>query len=725
MRKTTANSDVEYDPQKEETVQVVFSAITVPASVAWGVAWGVVAWSSYALVEYVLCCIVPLLSAERGVFTRLNWTLTAWLFNSYWLLGAVAGGVCGGLLARLLGAASSSAQPARARLAGAISLYAAVILNFFLTMRLDHGMKAMLTADIGLICAAVWVVRRPGSRLVPWLRLPPLVAALFLLLPSWFGNEMDTTPEALLRRVEMILIAAGILVIARLLNRFHNWSPERHLASNLGLLAALIILASAVSGKNRALPPTPAHLAADPGLPPVVLVSFDTTRADHMSVYGYSRKTTPHLEEFARHATLFTDAVAASDWTLPSHASIFTGLYGSWHGAHGYAGDPIEIRPLPDTIPTLPGILRDRGMVTVGVAANKYFLAPEWGLGRGFQSFNVQTPVPILPLDRPYYLRYGIRRLLSCCVDTVGFDQQCRSAEAVNTDAISVIDDKAVGGRSSFFLFVNYMDAHMPYVASVPPGVPLPSGRGAPTFSQFVSITDDVLIRHAEFPEPQRRLAMERYDAGIAAEDAALENLLQWLKRRDLYDRALIIVTADHGEAFGEHRLIGHGVSTYEDQVHVPLFIKFPQQSTPRVVRGLVSHVDILPTVLQVLGIPNPPKVQGISLVNPSDLSNRTVFTESFPAQPWTREKLLLNRTERAVRNGPYKLIVSDRGKHELFDVERDPRELHNLTVLDIPQAAGLESEMREWLAMVPAQAAAKPANKEQMRRLKGLGYVR
>ena len=233
------------------------------------------------------------------------------------------------------------------------------------------------------------------------------------------------------------------------------------------------------------------------------------------------------------------------------------------------------------------------------------------------------------------------------------------------------------------------------------------------------------MIRHAEFPEPQRRLAMERYDAGIAAEDAALEDLLQWLKRRDLYDRALIIVTADHGEAFGEHKLIAHGVSTYEDQVHVPLFIKFPQQSTPRVVRGLVSHVDILPTVLDVLGIPNPPKVQGVSLRNSGDLSSRTVFTESFPVEPWTRQKLLLNRTERAVRSGPYKLIVSDRGKHELFDVERDPQELHNLTAIGQSQAAGLESEMREWLRTVPAQVAPKPANKDQMRRLEGLGYVR
>ena len=449
MYRTTANSDAGHDSQREETVQVVFSAITVPSSVASGVAWGVVAWSSYALVEYVLCCIVPLLSVERGVFTPLNWTLTALLFNAYWLLGALAGGICGTILARLPGPVSSSAHPGRARVAGAISLYAAVMLNFLLTMRLDHGMKAMLATDAGLICAAVWVLLRPGSRLVPWLRFPPLVAALLLLLPSWFGNEMIGTPEALRRRVEMIMIAACILVGARLLNRFRDWSPERHLASILGLLAFTILASAVSSGRNRVLPPIPAHFAADPGLPPVVLVSFDTTRADHMSAYGYSRKTTPHLEEFARHATLYTDAVAASDWTLPSHASMFTGLYGSWHGAHGYAGDPIDNRPLPETIPTLAGILRDRGMFTVGVAANKYFLAPEWGLGRGFQSFNVQTPVPILPPHCPYYLRHGIRRLLSCCVDTVAFDQQCRRAEAVNTDAMGVIEDKRVRGRSS------------------------------------------------------------------------------------------------------------------------------------------------------------------------------------------------------------------------------------------------------------------------------------
>ena len=598
------------------------------------------------------------------------------------------------------------------------------MLNFLSFPRLDHGGKLLVLMDSTLLCASGWLILRPASRLAPWLRIPPLAAAVMMVGPSWLANDLMGSTGVLLRRVFMLLLVGGILFGTRLLNRYRDWGPSSHLAGTLALLLVTVGASAMVSGRNRLLPPTPAHLAADPGLPPVVLVTFDTTRADHMSLYGYPRKTTPSLEDFARHATVYRDAVAASDWTLPSHGSIFTGTYPSWHGARSYAGDPPEIIPLQGTHRTLAEVLRDRGVFTVGVAANKAFLSPEWGLGRGFQSFNVQHPVEVLQPNHSYYLRSGIRRILACCVETMGFDQSYRRAEAVNADAIGALEDKAVRDRS-FFLFVNYMDAHWPYVSPVPEGAVLPTGHGAPTYEELMDIFDKVNGDHVPFPEPARSRILERYDAGIATEDAALEDLLQWLKRRGLYDRALIIVTSDHGEAFGEHSQAGHGLGTYQDQVDVPLVIKYPHQSEGRVVRGLVSHVDILPTVLDTLGIPAPPEIQGISLRDPGDLSGRSVFIESFPMQPLTRRGLVQNRVEEAIRSGPYKLTISNRGKHDLFNVKEDSGELHNLTARNIPEVAALDAALREWTSHIPAQKPAKPVTDEQMKRLRGLGYVR
>jgi arylsulfatase A-like enzyme len=492
----------------------------------------------------------------------------------------------------------------------------------------------------------------------------------------------------------------------------------------LALLLLIVAGSAVISGRNRAIPASPAHFAEDPRTPPVVMISLDTTRADQLSLYGYTRKTTPHLEQLAQQATVYTNAVSAADWTLPSHASIFTGVYPSWHGARNYAVDPHVIQPLDGSFQTLASILSERGIFTAGVAANKAFLSPEWGLGRGFQSFNVQAPVEVMSQMYTYNLRQGIRRLLSCFTDTGSFDTLYRSADDVNVDVISTMEDRRVRERS-FFLFVNYMDAHAPFIASVPKGASLPSGHGAPQLMEHMKLAKDMLDGVGDYPERARKLTVERYDVGIAAEDEAVGDLLAWLKRRDLFDRALIIVTADHGESFGEHKLVNHGFGTYQDQVHVPLVIKFPGQKRPQTVTELVSHVDLLPTVLATVGISAPDHIQGMSLVNGAALSDRTVIAESFPNRPGTMPNARFDRIERTIRAGNLKLIVSDKGRRELFDLSQDPSELHNLIARNLPEAEPLDAALRKWIGGIPVRTKqATPVSQQQRNRLKGLGYV-
>ena len=278
MYRETVNAAAELDLDRDQRVAVVFPAITVDSRVAAGVGWGVVTWLAYALVEYVLCCILPLLSTDRAVFVSLNWSLTAWLFNAYWILGAAAGAMCGLALAGRRGATTI-----RLRLACMFSLYVALLLNFLCFPRLDHGAKVFLAMDAVLVLATGWVLLRPHSRLVPWLRLPPLAAALLVVGPSWMANDLIGTPVVLLRRLSLFLLVAGILIASRLLNRYRDWGPLSHLSGTLALLLLTVGASAMVSGGNRVLPPSPTNLAKDPGLAPVVLVTFDTTRADHAS----------------------------------------------------------------------------------------------------------------------------------------------------------------------------------------------------------------------------------------------------------------------------------------------------------------------------------------------------------------------------------------------------------------------------------------------------------
>ena len=689
-----------------------------------GAAWGVASFSAYSLVEYLIFAVWPLFTTDAAVLTPGNWRLTAWLLNSYWVLGALSGALFG-LLASRLPQSTRRARELRPRLAASFSLYLAVVLNILTGPSMQYGARTVLVLAAGLLGATAWALLKPESKVASWLCIPPFLVALLIQMPVWIGSEFLNVPAGQ-RRFAVLLIALLILASGRLFARSLDRSPSRHLAASLTLLFILVSASAGLSGRNRAIPSPPSAFAADPGTPPVVLISLDTTRADHLSVYGYPRATTPNLNDLARHATLYTDLVAASDWTLPSHASIFTGMYPSWHGAHLQSLHPFVLQRLSGSLPTLAGILKDRGVFTVGVAANKAYLSPAWGLARGFQSFNQKTPIEVLSPRSTYYLRHGIRRLLACCTNTDEFYAQCRTAAEINSDAIAAAEDRQVRDRS-FFLFVNYMDAHTPYVAGAPEGTVLPSGGGAPDYTRQMQMQQEVVEGKTTYPEAVRARIIERYDAGIAAEDAAVGDLIGWLKRRGLYDRALIVITADHGEAFGEHRLAGHGIGTYQDQTHVPLIVKYPNQSTAQVVTAPVSHVDILPTVLETLSIPVPPAVQGRALPrSQEDTVVRAVFSESFPNAPFGSPTTRFDRTEVAIRSGDLKLIVSDKGKHELYDLSNDPGELHNLTARGIPEGAALETALREWTRQAPArQQTPSVDTAQQMRSLKGLGYVR
>ena len=202
---------------------------------------------------------------------------------------------------------------------------------------------------------------------------------------------------------------------------------------------------------------------------------MDTVHADHLAVYGYERDTTPNLKDLARDSMVYTNAISASDITLTSHASLFTGMYPSWHGAYCDPRNAAYGRAISERYPTLAELLRSAGYQTTGVAANLYLRA-DFGLERGFDRFRIPRPVPMLAAENAFMLRRGIRRGLSLVFDTAQFDRLYAMGEDINAELFAELGALSKPGRPAF-TFVNYMDAHFPYVPPAPYDARFPGRR--------------------------------------------------------------------------------------------------------------------------------------------------------------------------------------------------------------------------------------------------------
>jgi len=352
----------------------------------------------------------------------------------------------------------------------------------------------------------------------------------------------------------------------------------------------------------------------------------------------------------------------------------------------------------------------------LAVAANTIFLSPKWGLNRGFQVYDVKAPVEIVYSD----LRRRVRGLLNHFISTTFFDSTFLDAAEVNQEVFRLLDSSTAG--RPFLLFVNYMDAHVPYgIAPRSLEKRFPVRR----HSRYTTIENEVIVRKQAMPEEEREALISDYDRGIAYEDDSLSLLFDWLKQRGLYDNTLILVTSDHGEAFGEHQLVGHGTLVYEDEVHVPLLVKYPGQTAARRVDAPVSHVDLMPTVLDCLGIRAPAQLQGRSLWSDGLQPDRTLFAESFPLEYFSKMDPRLNRIERAMRQGSWKLIVSSSGRHALYDLADDPAETHDLYAANPAEAQKLSALFYDWECRLPRPSAVRPGVDEStLKRLKSLGYL-
>ncbi len=406
------------------------------------------------------------------------------------------------------------------------------------------------------------------------------------------------------------------------------------------------------------------------GTPPnVLLIVLDTTRADRISSFGYERQTSPNLDGLAEEGTLFENCTTPGPWTLPSHASLFTGLYPRDHKT---TCEPP--RRLAKRMTTLAEVLGQNGYRTAGFSNNPW-LTVATGLQQGFDHFD--------DVWRSHRLAGRIP------VDM--------GAETTNARVLKTIDGWS-DQPQPFFVFINYFEPHLPYSPPypynrkfIPRGtdprwIDSLAGWEHPREVGYVLKVDGMEVSEEEF-ETLEAL----YDGEIAYLDSRLGELFDALEQRDLLDTTLIVVLSDHGEHFGDHEMMDHKLSVYDNLLRVPLVLRYPPAiPAGRRVSAQVQTIDIFPTVLELCGIDHP--APGNSEPLPfedgegagreytfAEFGKPTMFLEVMDRYFPNADRNLFDRSLKAVRGPRYKYIWASDGRLELYDLIEDPGEQVNL----------------------------------------------
>lgn len=411
-----------------------------------------------------------------------------------------------------------------------------------------------------------------------------------------------------------------------------------------------------------------------PDQPNVLLIVLDTVRAQNLSLYGYDRATSPTLEQLARQGITFERAISTAPWTLPSHAGIFTGR---WH--HEVSADMNT--PLDATYPTLAETLAAHGYLTAGFVANIDFCSSPYGLNRGFVYFD---DFPVSP---------GQAILTSSLGQTLSRNKRLRSLinyhDVLNRkDAARItgnfLDWHARQEQRPFFAFLNYYDAHQPYL---PPEPFAHKFGAAQPRANLAYYTNSAEFDEAWLLSPEQIQAeLAAYDGAIAYQDYYLSLLFEELNRRGVLDNTLVIITSDHGEQFGEHNLFGHTNSLYMPTLHVPLLVLLPGRTlADQHVSTAVSLRNLPATVLDLVGLGQNSQIPGISLAqywqgvgsNPaSDPILSEMNQRSVPVQDWYP---LAKGNMKSLVVDQYHYIRNGDGQEELYDYVNDPSELNDL----------------------------------------------
>lgn len=524
-----------------------------------------------------------------------------------------------------------------------------------------------------------------------------VLAFLFgLIVGGYFLNTKNVFPPPLTKSgllfnasyvVLLVILCATTYLLKNRINRYLSACANIFIKLNLSSLAIIavfiIVNASLSFLKNT----------NGKGSPSILLISLDTLRWDHLGCYGYESPTSPNIDALANDAVLFKNAISQSSWTLPTHMSLFTSQYPYEHGA-------VKAMVSIDTKergPLLSEVLKDRFYTNAGYTGGA-LLDQQYGFSDGFDIYSVNYSEYRNPIDDKVLEFLKENRdvhfflfLHTYCIHNYYAPHEFR--EIFDTSC-----DEQMHEWNEILPFVKKFQV-----------------------SAIDSSGEENKIQHL----------VKLYDSSIRYVDSRVGFLLQQLKEMDLYDDIMIIITSDHGEEFGDHGHTSHGHTLYDELIRIPLIIKFPNNEYGGTeVRGIVRQIDIVPTVIDYLGIDKMPWMRGQSLlkmIEGRSAKNRQAFSDVE-----NRKKLKFS-----LRTADYHLVYyvnlkdfieKKIGSFHLYDVVNDPGELIDISSMDEKIFSELRSDLLDWLSQMDVRKFFKSGKidlkPDLEKRLKALGYL-
>jgi len=414
-----------------------------------------------------------------------------------------------------------------------------------------------------------------------------------------------------------------------------------------------------------------------PSRPNLILISIDTLRADHLGCYGSKHETSPRIDRLAQEGLLFEHAIAPTAWTLPSHASMLTGLNPGRHGAQR------SDTRIDENVEMLAERLSAEGYRTAAVV-NAPFVQAKFGFDRGFESYDY---IPKKEVER--HQQQVMKRL-----------QQT--------------------GDAPFFHFYHYMSVHDPYTPEDE------FNRFLSEYEQPITVDGNQMLKlwraldagERTLNRDEVRFLNDLYRGGVLSVDHRIGLLLEALEASGKVADTIVVLTSDHGEEFMEHGSIVHTKTLYDESLHVPLIMRGPGIPESTRVSSLAGLIDIVPTVLGLLGLPVESGLDGVDLAKDwLNVSTHAGDRELAIETSWIDG----TRAKRGIRTRQQKLIVNlDSGESEFYDLHEDPAERNNL----YPTAEALVLERRVLQAPQAVEEGDVVLSPEDIEQLKSLGYI-
>jgi arylsulfatase A-like enzyme len=421
----------------------------------------------------------------------------------------------------------------------------------------------------------------------------------------------------------------------------------------------------------------------------LVLFTLDTTRTDHLSVYGYRLKTTPNIDRIASEGIRFQEVYAPMPSTEPSHSTMFTSKFPISHGVlkNGFT--------LSDQNVTMAEVLKQHGYQTAAVISS-FPLNHKFGFSQGFDFYNDRLKGKNPSLTRKHWMGADVN------------GQFDRRADSTTNQALKWLKEKR-DPTKPFFLWVHYFDPHGPYDPPEP-------------YRSKYKVAGSVLDQMLSY-----------YDGEIEFMDSQLARLVEYLDSNKLRDNTLLVIVGDHGEGLMQHGRLEHGLLIYDEAVLVPLIFRMPSAiSSGKAIQGPVSLVDLMPTVLHLMKIP----VANLTFQG-KDLAplieggadpdfGRSIFLQRRLYETGAIEdNFVIHGLKFGIRSGRWKYIEAlEEGTKELYDLQNDPGELHNIYDANVQVADQLATSLHSWEHQYATAGPNQQISKEDQERLNALGYI-